>query len=197
MIERILVPTDFSAASLAAVRYAFELADTASGRIILLHVIEGEPVISYLVGERPPLLWEQFASDRDLPLCPFPRRIIRQDLCEEAYCKLAVLFPREDQYRVCTVVTTGKPAREIVRVAREQEADLIMLGSRGRRGLRRFWRRTVTDKVMRKAMVPVIAVQTHDGNLGGAAGDSGASYLRVGSGYADSHDGSLSQHAGV
>jgi Universal stress protein family len=96
MIKRILVPTDFSEPSLAAVGYALELADAVDGRIVLLYVVEGEPVHSYMVGERPPFLRDEFASDRDLPLCPLPPRIIRRDLCEEAYWKLTVLFPPGD-----------------------------------------------------------------------------------------------------
>jgi nucleotide-binding universal stress UspA family protein len=185
MIERILVPTDFSEPSLAAVRYALELADAVDGRLVLLHVVEGEPVHTYMGGERSPLLRDEFASDRKLPLCPLPQRIIRRDLCEEAYWRLAVLFPPGDQNRVRTVVTAGKPAKEIVRVAREQEADLIILGSRGLRGLRRLLRRTITDKVMRKALVPVIAVNALHRGIGGAVGGSGASYQGVGGGDVD------------
>ena len=64
MIERILVPTDFSEPSLAAVRYALELADAVGGKMILLHVVEGKPVHSYMVGERPLFLWDEVASDR-------------------------------------------------------------------------------------------------------------------------------------
>lgn len=187
MIERILVPTDFSEPSLVAIRYALELAEAVDGRIILLHVIEGEPVHSYIVGERPPFPSDELAADRNLSLCPLPQRTIRRDLCEEAYWKLAVLIPPGSQDRVCTVVTAGEPANEIVRVAREQEADLIMLRSRGRRGLRRLLRRTVTDKVMRKALVPVIAVNAHHRGLGGAPGGSAASYQRVGGGQVDFH----------
>lgn len=191
MIERILVPTDFSEPSLAAVGYALELAAAVSGRVILLHVVEGEPVHSYAVGERPPFLRDEFASDRDPPLCPLPQRIIRRDLREEAYWKLAALLPSGDQNRVRTVVTAGKPADDIVRVAREQEVDVIMLGSRGRRGLRRLLRRTVTDRVMRKDLVPVIAVNAHHCGLGGAAEGSGASSQRVGGGHVDVHCGEM------
>jgi nucleotide-binding universal stress UspA family protein len=82
MIERILASTDFSEPSLAAVRYALDLADAVGGRIILLHGVQGEPVHSYMVGERPSFLRDEFASDRGLPLCPLARRIIRRDLCE-------------------------------------------------------------------------------------------------------------------
>jgi nucleotide-binding universal stress UspA family protein len=66
MIERILVPTDFSEPSLAAVRYALELADAVGGRIILLHGIEGEPVHSYMVGGPPPFLRDESTPDRGL-----------------------------------------------------------------------------------------------------------------------------------
>jgi nucleotide-binding universal stress UspA family protein len=189
MIERILVPTDFSEPSLAAVRYALELADAVSGTMILLHVVEGEPVHSYMVDERPLFLRGEFASDsdRDLPLCPLPQRIIRRDRCEEAYWKLTGLFPPGDRNRIRTVVTAGKPANEIVRMAREQEADLIMLGSRGQRGLRRLLRSTVTDKVMRKALVPVIAVNAQCRGIGEAVGGSGDPSERVGDGRVDVH----------
>ena len=42
-MKRILVPTDFSAPSLQAVRYGIELTSTVEGKLLLLHVIEGEP----------------------------------------------------------------------------------------------------------------------------------------------------------
>jgi nucleotide-binding universal stress UspA family protein len=179
MIECILVPTDFSEPAVAAARYAHELADAVGGRMILLHVVEGEPDHSYMVGERPPMLRDEFPSDRALPLCPLPQRVIRRDLCEEAYEKLAGLCPTGDRNRVRMVVTAGKPANEIVRVAGEPEADLIMVGSPGRRGLRRLLRRTVTAKVMRKALVPVIAVSAQHLGFGGAARGNGAPDQRV------------------
>jgi hypothetical protein len=83
------------------------------------------------------------------------------------------------------VVTVGKPATEIVRVAREQDADVIMLGNEERRGLRRLLRRTLIDKVRRKASIPVIAVDAHDHGLEEAPGRSGASYQGIDGGEAD------------
>lgn len=163
MIKRILVPTDFSEPSLAAIRYGLDLAETVRGEMILLHVVEEKPVCNYVVGERPVFLRDEFAPDLDPLRRSLPQRIIRRDLCEEAYWKLAVLFPPAYRNRVRMAVTVGKPAREIIRVAREQNADLIMLGDGGRGGLRRLLRRTVTDKLMRKAPIPVIALNAHRG----------------------------------
>jgi nucleotide-binding universal stress UspA family protein len=185
MIKRILIPTDFSESSQAAIRSGLDLADTVGGEIILLHVIEEEPDCLYVVGGRPVFLRDEFASDIDLSRYPLPQRIIRRDLCEEAYWKLAAMFPPAFQTRVRTVVTVGKPANEIVRVAREQGADLIMLGSRGRRGLRRLLRRTVADKVRRKAPIPVIAVDAQHRGTGEAPGRSGTSSQRAAGDHVD------------
>ena len=56
------------------------------------------------------------------------------------------------------LVTVGKLADEIVRVAREQKADVIVMETQGRRGVRHFLRRTVTERVMRKVAIPVITI---------------------------------------
>jgi nucleotide-binding universal stress UspA family protein len=185
MIKRILVPTDFSKQSRAAIKYGLDLAKMVSGEVILLHVVEEEPVCNYMVGPRSLFHRDEFALDVALSRSPLPQRIIRRDLCEEAYWKLATLFPPASRKRVHMVVTVGKPAREIVRVAREQDADLIMLGSGGRRGLRRFLRKSVIDKVRRKASIPVIAVDAHDRGREEAPERSGAPYQGVEGGQTD------------
>ncbi len=115
------------------------------------------------------------------------KRIMRRDRCEEAYWKLTGLFPLGDRIRIRTVVTAGKPANEIVRMAREQEADLIMLGSLGQRSLRRPLRSMVTDRVMRNALVPVIAVNAQHRGFGGAGGGRDDPSQRVGGGRVDVH----------
>jgi nucleotide-binding universal stress UspA family protein len=185
MIKRILVPTDFSEPSLAAIRYGLDLAETVSGDVVLLHVVEEKPVQSYTVGGPPPFFSIDFAPGRGRSLWPEPPRIIHRDLCEEANWKLAALFPPSSQKRVRTVVTAGKPASEIVRVAREQDADLIILGNRRRRDLRRLMRRTIADKVRRKAPIPVIAVDADHLSIEGTPGRSGAPYQGVAGGHVD------------
>jgi nucleotide-binding universal stress UspA family protein len=180
MIKRILIPTDFSEPSQAAVKYALELAAAVGGRIILLHVVEGNPDCIQAVGGAPGFFTDYFNPDGNLSFRPLPPRIIRRDLCEEARGKLAMLFSPGYRDHVRTVVTVGKPADEIVRVAREQGAELIMLGSGGRTGLRRLLRRTVADKVMRRAPIPVIALNAHDRGLERAPGRGGAPYQSEG-----------------
>jgi nucleotide-binding universal stress UspA family protein len=186
MMKRILVATDFSESSQAAVRYALELAATSPKRIILLHVVEGDPDRLHLVGGLPSYLTESFISDDGvLAFRPSTGRVIRRDLCEEAYWKLATLFPPSARNRVRPVVTVGKPAAEIVRVANEQGVDLIILGSGGRTGLRRLWRRAVADKVKRRTSIPVMTMDVLHSGFAGEAGPAATPYPHVVAGAAD------------
>jgi hypothetical protein len=75
---------------------------------------------------------------------------------------------------VRTLVTVGKAPAEIVRVAKEQKADLILLGSGGRRGWRHVFRSTVADRVRRKAPIPVIALDADEFSEGWDPGRGGA-----------------------
>jgi nucleotide-binding universal stress UspA family protein len=88
-MTRILVATDFSEPSLAALRYAMALTYAMSGEGLLLHVVEEEPVRRYAVGRQPeaPSYWLDLLAS---PLRPqMPSRVIHHDLCEEAQWKLS------------------------------------------------------------------------------------------------------------
>jgi nucleotide-binding universal stress UspA family protein len=60
---------------------------------------------------------------------------------------------------VTTVIRTGRPAEEIVKVAEEQGVDLILLGHDGRKGLNRLISGSVADDVRKSAKVPVLVAQ--------------------------------------
>lgn len=159
MSKRILIPTDFSESSLAAFRLGLERMEGREGVIFLLHVVEGDPVRRYVVDGPPPWLIDYFDVRTGLTSPPLRQRILYRDLCEEAQWKLADLFPRRSRNRVQTIVTAGKVADEIVRVAREQDADLILMGTRRRSAWRRLFRKGVVAKVRRKASIPVIQLE--------------------------------------
>jgi nucleotide-binding universal stress UspA family protein len=181
-MSRILVPTDFSEASLAAVRYGIDLATAVGGVVPLLHVVEGASVRTYAVGRLPLFLGDIIDPDRDYFQSPFDQQLIRRDFCEEACWKLDALVPPSSWTRIHTVVTVGRVVDEIVRVAKEQHADLILLGARGRRGWRHVLRRTIADRVRRKARIPVVTLHTNDLHVGRAPGRQGVPDQRLGSG---------------
>jgi universal stress protein A len=161
-MKRILVPTDFSAPSLEAVRYGIELTSTVEGALFLLHVIEGKPTRCHVMGELPASLW--YALDLTVIMVSHqpPPKVMCHDLCDEAEWKLAALLPVGVSERFHTLITVGRAADEIVRVAQERSVDLIVMGAHARRGLRRLVRRPVAAKVIRKAHIPVITMDVTD-----------------------------------
>jgi nucleotide-binding universal stress UspA family protein len=177
-MKRILVPTDFSAPSLAALTQAVRYTQAVDGELLLLHVVEGEPLRWYTVDGLP-----EAPSARLDPLAPLvlpPRHQTRvaRDLYAEAAWKLASLLPPQPE-RFRALVTVGPVAAEIVRVARAQDADLIIMGTHDRWGLRRWFRRRVTDQVRRQAPAAVLAVGPHRRCLEGA-GDLNALFPALG-----------------
>jgi len=161
-MKRILVPTDFSAPLLEAVRYGTELMSTGDRELFLLHVIEGEPTRGYAVGELPANLSYGLNLTFTLVGHQPPQKVICHDLCEEAEWKLTALLPVGVSERFHTLVTVGGVADEIVRVANERSVDLIVMGARARRGLRRLLRRPVADRVIRRAHIPEITMDVTD-----------------------------------
>ncbi len=157
-MTRILVATDFSEPSLAALGYARALAYAVNGEGLLLHVVEEDPVRRYVVGRQP----EAASYGLDLmadALRPQRRpQVIYQDLCEEAQWKLSALVPSAEHDRFRTLVVVGKACEEIVRLARGREIDLIMLGGRRRTSLTGFFRRNLAEQVARRVAIPVMTV---------------------------------------
>jgi nucleotide-binding universal stress UspA family protein len=162
-MKRILVATDFSDASQHVVRYGLDLTTAMEGDMLLLHVVEGDPIHTYTMAGLSDRFEGPLDFTGDVSRVAVPPKLIHRDLCEEAEWKLAALLPAGSRDRFRALVTVGKAADEIVRVVREQNADLIVMGTNGRRGLRSLLRRSLAAKVHRKASIPVITVDaTHE-----------------------------------
>ncbi len=78
----------------------------------------------------------------------------------EAYFRAVETRATSQGVAVTTLIETGKPAEEILDVARFHDADLIAMATHGRRGLARLAMGSVTEEVLRKSFVPVLAVRT-------------------------------------
>jgi nucleotide-binding universal stress UspA family protein len=191
MMTRILVPTDFSEPSLAAVRSGIELATAVGGVVLLLHVVEGASVRCYRVGGLPLFLSDMLDLGGDCFRCRFDQQLVRRDLCEEARWKLDALIPPSCQARIHPVVTVGRVVDEIISVAKEQHADLILLGAPGRRAWRHVFRTTMADRVRRKTLIPVVTLDADDLRMGPDPERWGVPDQRLGSGRAVSHSAEL------
>jgi nucleotide-binding universal stress UspA family protein len=139
-LDRIVVPVDFSDCSLDALEYAVVVAQRAEASLVLLHVLE--PVA--------------YGLDFTLPL-PAEREHKR----EAAIKRLAGMVTALETVKVKSeyVVRGGLPGDSILDAARMQSADLIVMGTHGRRGLSHAFYGSVAESVLLKSHCPVLTVR--------------------------------------
>ena len=139
-LKRILVPSDFSDSARLALRYGISFAREYQAELTVLHVVE-----TIAVG---------YASD----LFPVPMAEVFQEIAGYARSELAKLAQqaREKGVAVVEKVVQGKPSAEIIRVAREDTIDVIVLGTHGKGVLDHALFGSTTEKVVRKAPCPVL-----------------------------------------
>jgi nucleotide-binding universal stress UspA family protein len=145
LFRRILCAADLTQASEKTLDVALSLASENDARITLLHVVEGlahEPVgHPYLtVPELGPL---------------------RRDLLDQAQARLhrAVPDAARDFCSVNERVETGAAWREILRVAEEIDADLVVMGAHAQGALGRMFFGSTSSHVVRRAACPVLVIQ--------------------------------------
>jgi nucleotide-binding universal stress UspA family protein len=141
MIRKILMPTDFSDASIAALQMARDLARRFGASVTLFHVHQ---VPSYLYPDG---------------MMPVPSTVL-QDLERSIVAELLRLAEqlRGEGVQVDTRHVIGSPVQEICRAADELEMDLIVMGTHGRTGLRHVIMGSVAEKVVRRAPCAVLTV---------------------------------------
>ncbi len=140
-IKKVLHPTDFSHLSEQALHLAHSLARDYKARLVLLHVKMPQEVIEGEFGMPAP---EPEASD------------------EELLEKLGTLIPQGSTVELERLVVHGVAAEEIVRVAKELQCDLVVMGTHGRGGLARVLVGSIADDVARNAPCPVLTVRTQN-----------------------------------
>jgi nucleotide-binding universal stress UspA family protein len=159
-MRRILVPIDFLEPSRQAIHYALTLAAAVDGDLLLLHFVEGDPLPRYIVGGTPDMCPPWVDPPGRLLQESRSATIIYHDRCEEARWMLASLLPPGYPERFRPLVSVGKPAEEIARVAQEERVDLILLGIHGRRRWRHLLWPSVPVQVMRRASTLVMMLRT-------------------------------------
>jgi nucleotide-binding universal stress UspA family protein len=159
-LKKILGPMDFSEGSKEALRYALMLQEQYQSHLILLHVLS-RAFETYTVAEG------QVPGQRFVPtpgggvlLYPDPSgKQIRRDLVEEAHWKIKDLVPVAQKERFQSEIRIGDPADEILKVAKEEGVDLIVMGTHGRTGLPHLWMGSVAERVVRLSPVPVLTIR--------------------------------------
>jgi len=138
--ERILVATDFSDSSQQALEHALRIAEKFGSELTLVHSWEA-PDYSYAAGL-------YFAGD---VVAPIERAAAAR--LEQALTQLKLRFPAAK-----SMLRAGVPWEEVLSATSQINADLIVMGTHGRRGLERALLGSVAEKVVRMAQVPVLTV---------------------------------------
>lgn len=140
--KNILIPIDLSSYSLVAVQYGQEVAELFDAEIVLLHV-DGNDRNK-----------QQSAS----PTAPHETR--RKELVE--IIQRLLINHNLVQRSLKIEVRFGSPVREIIHAAEELQADLIVMSTHGRTGLRHVLMGSVAEKVVRFAKCPVLTVKPEE-----------------------------------
>jgi nucleotide-binding universal stress UspA family protein len=129
--ETILWATDFSAHAEEARRFALSFAGKTNARLLLMHVVEGDTLMT---------------DDERV-------REAEERLGEAVAAGAAAGCPAE------AIVTLGRASREVVHVARERAVDLIVMGVEGPHAVHRLFFGSTTHRVVRDAPCAVLAVR--------------------------------------
>lgn len=145
LFKKILVATDGSSCSRLAVNYAVGLAKLAGARLIALYVVD-------------------LKSGCGLEQCitittPKNEALMKLHERGERAVKYVESVASKDGVIVDKRLVEGHPAEEIVRIASEESVDLIVMGTLGLSGIKKYLLGSTADKVVRHARVPVLTVR--------------------------------------
>jgi nucleotide-binding universal stress UspA family protein len=143
-ISRIVVPIDFSEYSKKAFSYAVDFSRTFQAELILVYVVE--PVI--------------YPADFSFGQVALPS--MERELHDRGRTQLESLIEHgvpEDVHARC-LLRSGKPFVEIIQVAKEEDAQLIIIATHGHSGIEHALFGSTAEKVVRKAPCPVLSIRS-------------------------------------
>jgi nucleotide-binding universal stress UspA family protein len=141
-IRKILIPLDFSPTSLKAIDFAKAIVRRTNAQVILLHVMEKINVTTE------PFVFSGITFES------YENKL--QVLSNENLNRIAKMFENKN---VDVISSTGRTYNEIIRVSKEQNIDLIIMGTHGVSGFREFIVGSNTFRVVSEAICPVLSVQ--------------------------------------
>ena len=140
--KRILCPTDFSEPGCVGIKAAAEVASRFGAELILMHVVGAIPALDTPTG----------ISSFDVAAYQRELTDSAENYLEERKAEVPESVPTR------TLVTHGEAGHEIVRVAKEEGVDLIVMATHGTTGWRHLIFGTVAEKVVRTAHCSVLTV---------------------------------------
>jgi len=143
IFNRLLIPVDGSKSSLKSARFGLRLAGHENCEVIAVHVIDEENAAD-------------LALYADRPIEEIVERLRRSG---DSYIEEVRELASRHRVRFVSEVRVGIPHRAILSLAAERDADLIVMGTVGRKGPRRVLIGSVTERVIEQSGVPVLVVK--------------------------------------
>lgn len=132
----IIVPVDFSVQSRAALVVAESFAKEQDCELLIVHVIEDDFEVYFPLGG-----------------------VSKEDATTGLYNALHEVKPKDDSVVFSHRLLDGEPALAILDLAKEVDAEMIVMGTHGRSGLKRMIMGSVAEEVVRKAQCPVLTLR--------------------------------------
>lgn len=145
-LSHVLVPTDFSETSDAALAYGKAFADAFGATLHIVHIIE-----------------EPYGQPWAVEAYGFSLSALQDEWVKEAAARMSKILTDEERtaLKAATSTVLGHPVMEILRYAKDHDIDLIVMGTHGRGPLGHMVMGSVAERVVRKAQCPVLTVHAN------------------------------------
>lgn len=152
MIKKILVALDGSKPADKALDFALDLGEKYSANIVLLSVV---PLVIVPLGTYPtagvspipPVAMDIYSKEL---------RVSHEKVLSEALKKAKKIKPN---LKVSTKLVEGRPSDKIIETAKEENFDIVVVGSRGLGGIKKLFLGSISDRVANEAACPVLIVK--------------------------------------
>lgn len=148
MYHKILLPTDGSKYAEKAAKHAIWIAGHSNAEILALNVVDTSSLVGLPAEDLTVRVTEILKEEGHKSLETISKMITELEK-EEGFQKGVKLIKKTKD---------GSPADVILKTVKEDNIDLIVMGTSGKHGLDRFLLGSVTEKVVRSAKCPVLAV---------------------------------------
>lgn len=155
--RRILCPVDLSKSSLQALELAAQIAESSRANLYVLHVIDNPFDELYMssITQADPALVDMYKKEPMKRSRVLSATVRHSQIMVKQFCQDTVAAVPNVRY----VVESGHPFDRIIDVAESRRADLLVLATHGRTGLRRMLIGNIAEKVVRHAPCPVLTVK--------------------------------------
>jgi len=150
LYRTVLVTTDFSQVGDAAIPHAFALLGSGGGRVVVCHALERI--------EPPNPLYAHYTPGK--AITPAEREILRKAIEATLASRIEHLVPPGNFKVQCRVIQARGPVpRTILKAAKSERADVIVISSHGYSRIQRLILGSTTERVLRGSSIPVLVVR--------------------------------------